>query len=112
MTACVSHSHVAAYVSGVVLGAVVLLTTVAPHLKLDGFSIGQAAQACAGRVTSDQADNLRNMVLDAEAARDRLVHGGSAYAAAKIGVVPDAAGLKAADTTVLAARARFAEGCV
>jgi hypothetical protein len=115
MTTCVSHSHVAAYVSGVVLGAVVLATAVAPHLKLDGFPIGQAASACAGRLTPDQADGLRAAVFDAEVRRDRLIHAASAYAAAKIGVAPEAAepgAVKAADAAAMAARARFAQVCV
>jgi hypothetical protein len=115
MTTCVSHSHVAAYVSGVALGAIVLLTAVAPHLKLDGFSLGQAPAACAGRLTPDQADALRGAALAAEARRDGLVHGASAYAAAKVGAVPgaaDAAAVKAADAMAASARARFAEACV
>jgi hypothetical protein len=115
MTACVSHSHVAAYVSGVALGAVVLFTAVAPHLKFDGFSIAQAAPACAGRVTPDQADGLRAAVFDADWRRDRLVHAASSYAAAKIGVAPEAAdpsAVKAADAVAGAARARFAQACV
>lgn len=115
MTACVSHSHVAAYVSGAVLGAVVLLTAVAPHLKFDGFPIGQTAAACAGRVTPDQAAGLRASVFGAESRREGLVHAGSAYAAAKIGVVPEAvdpAAVKAADAAVTVARARFTAVCV
>ena len=115
MTTCISHSHVAAYVSGAALGAIVLLTAVAPHLKLDVFSPGQAATACAGRLTPDQADSLRGIALGAEARREGLVHGASAYAAAKIGAVPgaaDADALKAAEAVAAAARARFTEACV
>jgi hypothetical protein len=115
MTTCISRSHVAAYVSGMALGAIVLVTAVAPHLKLDGFSLGQTVAACAGRLTPDQADGLRSAVLNAEAKRDGLIGGVSAYAAAKIGAVPDqadAAAVKAADAAAIAARARFAEACV
>jgi hypothetical protein len=115
MTACVSHSHLAAYVSGAVLGAVVLLSAVAPHIKFDGFSIAQTAAACAGRVMPDQAADLRAAVFDTEWRRDGLIHAASSYAAAKIGVTPEAAdpvAVKAADAAVSAARARFAEACV
>jgi hypothetical protein len=112
MTACVSHSHVAAYVSGAVLGAAVLLTAVAPHLKFDGFSLGQTAVACVGRLTPDQVDGLRSAVLKAEAHRGWLVHGVSSYAVAKVGVVADASAVNAAEAMVDAARARFAEACV
>ena len=82
MTACVSHSHVAAYVSGAVLGAVVLLSAVAPHLKFDGFSLTQTAAACAGRLTTAQAEGLRAAVFDAQWRRDELIHAASSYAAA------------------------------
>ena len=115
MTACVSSSHVAAYVSGVALGAVVLFTAVAPHLKFDGFSAGPAVAACAGRVTPDQADGLRAAAFDAEVRRNALIHAATAYAAAKIGVAPEAADpatVKAADAAAAAARARFTESCV
>ena len=115
MTACVSHSHVAAYVSGAVLGAVVLLSAVAPHIKFDGFSIAKAESACAGRVTSAQADGLRAAVFEADWRRDRLIHAASPYAAAKIGVAPEAADpavVKAAEAAAAVARARYADACV
>lgn len=110
MTANISPSQVSAYASGAVLGAVALLMVLAPHIRAEDFVPAHPAPACAARVSSDQAEALRADVVRAEARRDVLIGGGSAYAAAKAGFV-QVADLKAADGAVTAARARFRSTC-
>ncbi len=114
MTNSLFRTHLAAYLSGAALGGAALAMIAAPHLKLTGLEFAQSAPACAGRLSSYQVAALRERVIDAETRRDWLVHGASFYAAAKIGVTPEAvtpADLQAADHAIGDARLAFNQAC-
>ncbi len=114
MNSSLTRAHLAAYLSGAAVGAAALIMIVAPHVKFETRNWAAAPAPCAGRMTSTQAESLRGQVLEAEARRDWLVQGPSYYAAAKVGIVPeavDAAAIQVADRAVQAARARFIQAC-
>ncbi len=105
-----SHTHLAAYVSGVIAGAAALALITAPHLHLQMPDMATAAPACAGRVSPAQAEALRAEVVNAERARLVILRGGSLYAAAKVGPIPGA-DLRSADAALSSAVSHYAAVC-
>ena len=110
MTATGFQSQLSTYVSGAALGVIALIAMLAPHVRFVDATPPRPADVCVGRMSADQAVALRAAVIDAESRRADLVHGGSIYAAAKLGPSSDA-GFAEADHALAQARAAFVAGC-
>ena len=115
MNQTVFHSHLTSYLAGVAIGGAILVSALAGvgQLRLESWT-REASLVCLGQASDIEAGRLKAAVLDAQAWRDRLAAGGSLYAAAKLGAIPDpgdAALLRTADDGFAAARARFAAAC-
>jgi len=83
MNRTLSHPHLASYAAGAALGAGLLVSILDHGLPALAQAVQTAATA-SPQVTSDHAA----AVIAATVLRDRLMSGGSTYAAAKIGVPP------------------------
>jgi hypothetical protein len=114
MNASLSQTRAAAYLSGAAAGAIVLILIATAHVRIDLAVRPAPAPACAAHVSPDQSAGLRAEVVLAQAKRDRLVGGGSLYAAARTGVAPGSAQwieAAAAERDLAQARAQFAMVC-
>ena len=111
MTNDLSHTHAAAYLTGVALGAAVLISALAPHLTSYAQASAGPVAVCVGRVSQAQAEGLASDVGQAETARAVALRGPSTYAAAKTGGPADLAALGKADAALAVARASYAAAC-